>query len=274
MDYFEELETISNSKSSIKKFLHKPSKREILIKFLPFPKRPRGKEKTCKMKHLIDEINALQQMNNSSHIVQIYGLCVLSEEDHKYAKICMEPMDMSLEVMHRRFVEHFAFIPENLLVRIIVCLVDTLEECHQNNVLHGDLHQSNILLNYKGDVKLCDFKVSTILAGSETDESKAMSRYIDNLADMLLELIGEQEAKNLSWKRRNKVEPRSVSEGKFQSGNPQESSIIKEFINACYGSTKNFQSLMETGLYVNYCKISTPNDIEKILNEYKFCFVE
>uniref|UniRef100_A0A914C7N4 Uncharacterized protein n=1 Tax=Acrobeloides nanus TaxID=290746 RepID=A0A914C7N4_9BILA len=101
-----------------------------------------------------------------------------------------------------------------------------------------------------------------------------MSRYIDNLADMLLELIDEQGAKNLSWKRRNKVEPRSVSEGKFQIGNPQESSIIKEFINVCYGSTKNFQFLMETGLYVNYCKISTPNDIEKILNEYKFCFVD
>jgi serine/threonine protein kinase len=273
MHYFKELETISNSKSSIKKCLHEPSKREVLIKFLSIPKRSQGKEKTCKMKNLIDEINALQKMNNSSHIVQIYGLCVLSE-DHKYAQICMEPMDMSLEVMHRRFVEHFGFIPENLLVRIIVCLVDALKECHQNNVLHGDLHQSNILLNYKGDVKLCDFKVSTILTGSENDESKAMLRYIDNLADMLLELIGEQEATSLSWKRRNKVEPRSVSEGKFQSGNPQESSIIKEFINACYGSTKIYQSLMETGLYVNYCKISTQNDIEKILNEYKFCFVD
>eukprot|EP00064_Thunnus_orientalis_P016627 superscaffoldBa00003339_g16695 len=68
--------------------------------------------------------------------------------------ICTEFMDGgSLDVYKR--------IPEHVLGRIAVAVVKGLTYLWSLKILHRDVKPSNMLVNTRGQVKLCDFGVST-----------------------------------------------------------------------------------------------------------------
>lgn len=56
---------------------------------------------------------------------------------------------------------------ENTAKVIFKQILEALDHCHKNNVLHRDIKLDNILLDSKGQVKVGDFGVSKMVADGE-----------------------------------------------------------------------------------------------------------
>jgi len=108
---------------------------------------------------IIRELKVLHECN-SPYIVGYYGAFYSDGE----ISICMEYMDGgSLDLIFRRA----GRLPEPILGIITIAVLkglSYLREKHQ--IIHRDVKPSNILVNTRGEIKLCDFGVSGQLIDS------------------------------------------------------------------------------------------------------------
>lgn len=81
--------------------------------------------------------------------------------------ICMEVMETSLDKFYPRVFSQDKIIPEEYLGKIAFSVVSALHYLHTElKVIHRDVKPSNILINRKGEVKMCDFGISGYLVDS------------------------------------------------------------------------------------------------------------
>ncbi|KAI9299949.1 kinase-like domain-containing protein [Cunninghamella echinulata] len=109
---------------------------------------------------------------NSKHIVSFYG-AFMSGSD---ISICMEFMEIgSLDKIYKKH----GPIPLDVLSMIVYAIVDGLIYLYdEHRIVHRDLKPSNVLINSKGQVKLCDFGVSGQLIDSLADTFVGTSSYM------------------------------------------------------------------------------------------------
>lgn len=102
------------------------------------------------MKQIIMELDVLHR-SRSPYIVDFYGAFFV--ESCVY--YCMEYMDAgSLDKLYG------SGLSEAVLGRLAYCVISGLDFLMRElSVMHRDIKPSNILLNRKGDVKLCDVRV-------------------------------------------------------------------------------------------------------------------
>ncbi|XP_003745687.2 dual specificity mitogen-activated protein kinase kinase 2 [Galendromus occidentalis] len=101
--------------------------------------------------------------NDFSYIVQFYGT-LFREGD---CWICMELMDTSLHELYKRVFGRGRRIPENVLTQVAFSTVKALYYLKETlQMIHRDIKPSNILLNRKGEIKMCDFGISGRLIDS------------------------------------------------------------------------------------------------------------
>lgn len=97
---------------------------------------------------------------NSPHIVGFYGAFYSDGE----INVCMEYMDGgSLDLVLKRA----GRIPEKILGKVTIAVLkglNYLREKHQ--IMHRDVKPSNMLVNSRGEIKICDFGVSGQLIDS------------------------------------------------------------------------------------------------------------
>eukprot|EP00118_Oscarella_pearsei_P001759 m.8382 g.8382 ORF g.8382 m.8382 type:complete len:406 (+) comp20555_c0_seq1:59-1276(+) len=109
---------------------------------------------------------------NSPYIVGFFG----AFNSEREISICMEYMDGgSLDLIVKRC----GRIPERMIAKISHHVISGLRYLRENmRIMHRDVKPSNILVNSKGDIKLCDFGVSGQLIDSMLDSFVGTRSYM------------------------------------------------------------------------------------------------
>ncbi|XP_023236292.1 dual specificity mitogen-activated protein kinase kinase 6-like isoform X2 [Centruroides sculpturatus] len=141
----------------VEKMRHRPTKTIMAVKRIP------ASFNNDEQKRLIMDLDISMRSSDCQFTVQFYG-ALFREGD---VWICMEVMDTSLDKFYPKVYNLNATIPENVLGKIAFAVVSALHYLHSVlHVIHRDVKPSNILINRKGEVKMCDFGISGYLVDS------------------------------------------------------------------------------------------------------------
>ncbi|KAF9413815.1 hypothetical protein HW555_008083 [Spodoptera exigua] len=143
------------------KMLHKPSNTVIAVKQM---RRSGNSEET---KRILMDLDVVVRSHDCPYIVRCLG-CFVTDAD---VWICMELMASCFDKLLKRL---GAPIPEAILGKVTVATVNALSYLKDTHgVIHRDVKPSNILLDERGNVKLCDFGISGRLVDSKAKTRSA-----------------------------------------------------------------------------------------------------
>lgn len=118
---------------------------------------------TMEQKRLLMDLDISMRSGSCPYTVTFYG-ALFREGD---VWICMEVMDASLDKFYNTVFNKGQSIPEDVLGKISYAVIKALDYLHTElHVIHRDVKPSNILINRKGQVKICDFGISGYLVDS------------------------------------------------------------------------------------------------------------
>lgn len=118
---------------------------------------------TQEQTRLLMDLDITMRASDCPYTIQFYG-ALFREGD---VWICMEVMDTSLDKFYLKVHKAGRTIPEDILGKIAFAVVSALHYLQSNlQVIHRDVKPSNVLINRKGQVKMCDFGISGYLVDS------------------------------------------------------------------------------------------------------------
>jgi len=122
-------------------------------------------------KKVMQEFSILKLLNHSS-VIKLYETFESKKHILFVIELCAGG-DLLNYVRRRRKLK------ENVAKYIFKQLIEGLHHCHSRGILHRDIKLDNILLNSKGDIKICDFGVSKqVKKGERMTEQCGTPAYI------------------------------------------------------------------------------------------------
>ncbi|XP_035899962.1 dual specificity mitogen-activated protein kinase kinase hemipterous-like isoform X2 [Anopheles stephensi] len=151
----EDLGELGNGTSGhVVKMRHNPSGAIIAVKQM----RRTGNDE--ENKRIIMDLDVVLKSENCKYIVKCLG-CFITDAD---VWICMELMTTCFDKLQKKSKKP---VPEEILGKVTVATVRALAYLKDNHlVIHRDVKPSNILINDRGNIKLCDFGISGRLVDS------------------------------------------------------------------------------------------------------------
>ncbi|KAL1139147.1 hypothetical protein AAG570_009207 [Ranatra chinensis] len=162
MKDLEDMGELGNGTSGhVVKMLHKPSQEVIAVKQM---RRSGNMEEN---KRIAMDLEVVLKSHDCPYIVQCLG-CFITDSE---VWICMELMSTCFDKLLRRLSEP---IPEPVIGKVTLATVRALSYLKEmHGVIHRDVKPSNILLDDRGHVKLCDFGISGHLVNSKANTKNA-----------------------------------------------------------------------------------------------------
>ncbi|XP_044253344.1 dual specificity mitogen-activated protein kinase kinase 4 isoform X2 [Tribolium madens] len=144
---------------TVNKMVHRKSGTVVAVK------RIRSTVDEKEQKQLLMDLDVVMKSNECHYIVQFYGALFKEQGD---CWIVMELMDTSLDKFYKFIYDKLGDrIPEEILGKIALATVKALNYLKEKlKIIHRDVKPSNILLDRKGNIKLCDFGISGQLVDS------------------------------------------------------------------------------------------------------------
>lgn len=132
-------------------------------------KKMRRTDNEIDSKRILMDLDVIRRCNDCPNIIRCYGYIITFE----YLFICMEVMATCLEKLLQQ--RKYGF-PEEIIGKITLGVVKALDYLKENHkIMHRDIKPSNILLDWSGNVKLCDFGISGKLIDSKAQTTSAGS---------------------------------------------------------------------------------------------------
>ncbi|XP_055608033.1 dual specificity mitogen-activated protein kinase kinase hemipterous-like isoform X2 [Uranotaenia lowii] len=151
----------SGTSGHVVKMRHKPSGAIIAVKQM----RRTGNDE--ENKRIIMDLDVVLKSENCRYIVKCLG-CFITDAD---VWICMELMTTCFDKLQKKSKKP---VPEKILGKVTVATVNALSFLKdQHQVIHRDVKPSNILIDDRGNIKLCDFGISGRLVDSNAKTRSA-----------------------------------------------------------------------------------------------------
>jgi mitogen-activated protein kinase kinase 7 len=223
-------------------------------------------------KRIFMDLEVVQRCNGCRYIVECYGYLITM--DHLY--ICMEMMATCLDKLlcvRKSF-------PEEIIGKITLSVVHALEYLKENlKLMHRDVKPSNILIDWVGHIKLCDFGISGQLIDSKASTmSTGCTAYLapERIVRSPYDVRSDVWSLGITLYQLATGEfPYDLSAGPFQimilireepspylEPNEKFSREFSEFVNACllkdYQSRPKYKQLLET----NFLKRAENEDVD------------
>ncbi|XP_037935397.1 dual specificity mitogen-activated protein kinase kinase hemipterous-like isoform X2 [Teleopsis dalmanni] len=158
----EHLGDLGNGTSgNVVKMRHIPSNTIIAVKQM---RRTGNAEEN---KRILMDLDVVLKSHDCQYIVKCFG-CFVRDPD---VWICMELMSMCFDKVLKISKKP---VPENILGKVTVATVRALSYLKEKHgVIHRDVKPSNILIDERGNIKLCDFGISGRLVDSKANTRSA-----------------------------------------------------------------------------------------------------
>lgn len=141
----------------VEKMRHRPSDTIMAVKRITSTVDSREQQ------YLLMDLDVSMRSGACPYTVHFYG-ALFRDGD---VWICMEVMETSLDKFYPRVFTQGLTISEEFLGKIAYSVVSALHYLHTElKVIHRDVKPSNILINRRGEVKMCDFGISGYLVDS------------------------------------------------------------------------------------------------------------
>ncbi|CAF0969059.1 unnamed protein product [Brachionus calyciflorus] len=156
---------------TVKKMFHQPTNLTFAVKMVNDTLMESNDSRNSE---IMDLAAPLKIGDGCPSLIKFYG----AMHAESYIWILTEVMDTSLDRFYAKVFAMGIEMPELFVSKVAYAVTYALDFMRKAKMMHRDIKPSNILLNYTGEIKVCDFGISGFTTNSVCTTFKGCQRYM------------------------------------------------------------------------------------------------